>query len=488
MTAALRLLPALAALGLAACATPPASEPPAAAAAPPAHWQAPLPHNGSLTDLAQWWREQGDVLLVQLIDAAQAASPTVSAARSRIEQAQAARSAAGAALGPSVDGTAAASRGLTQVGVPLATVVQGGLQAQWEIDLFGANRAARDAAQARLEGAEAGWHEARVSVAAEVAAQYVGLRSCERLLAVARADAASRKETARLTELAARAGFQAPAAAALARASAAEAGARATQQQAQCDLDVKALVALTALPEPALRSQLAAAAAPAPLTPITIASLPAQVLAQRPDLFQAEREVAAASADLGSARAQQYPRLALSGSVGLARFWAGGVSDNLTTWSIGPLALSVPLFDGGRRAANVSAARARYEEAAAAYRARARQAVREVEEALVRLESAALRNEDARVATADYRAYFNATEARYRNGMASLVELEDARRTALAAEMALLGLQREREAAWIGLYRAAGGGFGPNVPARSGPAAISLGTADSAAGGPAVRP
>ena len=95
---------------------------------------------------------------------------------------------------------------------------------------------ARDAAQARLAGAEAGWHDARVAVAAETANSYLDLRTCERQLAVTRNDARSRAETARLTDLSADAGFTAPAVAALARASAAEASARATQQQAQCDL------------------------------------------------------------------------------------------------------------------------------------------------------------------------------------------------------------------------------------------------------------
>jgi outer membrane protein TolC len=121
----------------------------------------------------------------------------------------------------------------------------------------------------------------------------------------------------------------------------------------------------------------------------------------------------------------------------------------------------LPIFDGGRRAANVDAAQARYEEAAALYAARVRQAVREVEEALVNLESARLRTEDARVAFEGYRASFAATEARHRSGLASLVELEDARRTALAAETAWVALQRERVAAWIALYRAMGGGWAP---------------------------
>jgi multidrug efflux system outer membrane protein len=451
-----RLLSGALPLALCTCAT--YAPAPSVSAPAPAQWQAPLPHNGSLTDLSGWWQQQGDPLLVQLIEAAQAVSPSIAAAQSRIAQSRAERVATGAALVPSLDAAASVSRTSQQSTLPSGTTSQAALQASWEIDLFGARHAERDAAQARLAGAQAGWHEARVSVAAEVANQYYSLRACEQLLAVALQDAASRADTARLMQLTADAGFQAPATAALARASAAEGNSRATQQRAVCDLDVKALVALTALPEPELRQKLAASTIVAAAS-IVIDALPAQTLAQRPDVFNAEREVAAASSDVGSAQAQRYPRLSLQGSVGIANFRSGGVDTKLDTWSIGPLALSLPIFDAGRRSANVDAATARYDEAVIKYRGSVRQAVREVEEALVNLQSTGARTDDAQVSLEGYRTAFRATEDRYKNGLASLLELEDARRTRLAAENAVITLQRERSAAWIALYRAAGGGW-----------------------------
>jgi len=446
---------ALLPLSLGACVT----APPAKVDAPlPQQWEAPLPHNGSLTDLTVWWRAQGDPLLVQLVEAAQTASPTIATAASRIAQSRAERTAAAAALLPTLDAAVSVSRANQQSTLPGGTTSQAALQSGWEIDLFGGGRAARNAADERLAGARAGWHDARVAVAAEVATQYYSLRACEQLLAVAKQDAASRADTSRLTQLTADAGFQAPATAALARASAAEANSRATLQRGLCDLDVKTLVALTALEERDLRAKLAASpAVPAPA--IAIAALPAQVLAQRPDVFTAEREVAAASADVGNARAQRYPRLSLQGSVGAANFRTGGENTQLDTWTIGPLALSVPIFDAGRRSANVGAATARYDAAVVSYRASARQAVREVEQALVNLNSAAARSSDADISLEGYRQAFRASEDRYKNGLGSLLELEDARRTRLAAENAVVTLQRERNAAWIALYRAAGGGW-----------------------------
>jgi NodT family efflux transporter outer membrane factor (OMF) lipoprotein len=354
------VLCAAAPLLLAACAV---TAPPAKVdAQAPAAWQAATPHNASLTDLTGWWQRQGDPVLLELITAAQTASPTVSAARSRIAQARAQSVAAGAALLPTLDGAASISRASQQSTLPLGTTSQAGFQTAWEIDLFGARRADREAARERLRGTTAGWHEARVSVAAETANQYYQLRTCSALLAVAEQDAASRIDTSRLTQLTTEAGFQSPANAALARASAAEGSSRVVQQQAQCDLDIKALVALTALPEPQLRQRLGGSTAVA-VGPIEISAIPAQVLAQRPDVFNAERAVAAASFDTGSAQADRYPRLTLQGNIGIANFRSGGENTKVDAWTIGPLSLSVPIFDGGRRAANVEAARARYDDA-----------------------------------------------------------------------------------------------------------------------------
>ncbi|MBW7834822.1 MAG: efflux transporter outer membrane subunit [Simplicispira suum] len=449
-----RMLP----LALAACAV---HRPAAQVDAPtPARWHAPLPHHASVADLARWWERQGDPLLVELIVAAQGASPDIAQARARLAQARAAQVAARSALLPGLDGQASASRGFNQQVGALASTAQAGVQAGWEIDLFGGNAATGDAARERLAGAGAQWHEARVSVAAEVALQLTGWRSCAQQLAVAQADTQSRGETARLAQASEMAGFTAPATAALANASYSDAKVRTERQRMQCDIMLKTLVALTAMDESALRTRLATAApVVAPEALFAIGEVPAEALAQRPDVYAAEREVAAASAEVGAARADRYPRLSLTGSIGRGWLRTGGASVSSNTWSIGPVALSLPLFDAGRRAAQVDAAVARYDAAVQIYRAQVRRAVSEVEQALVQLASTDTRSADASQAAAGYRRSFEATEARWRAGLASLVELEDARRTLLAAETALVALRQERMAAWIALYRAVGGGW-----------------------------
>jgi NodT family efflux transporter outer membrane factor (OMF) lipoprotein len=458
---------------MSACALP---RPPEQVTAPtPAQWHTPLPHGGSLPVLADWWRQLDDPLLAELIEAAQAASPSVASAAARIAEARATRVSAGAALAPNLTGNVSASRGNSPTsgfggtgtgtgtgltGIPPITTIQAGLQSSWEIDLFGGLRASRDASQARLAGADAKWHEARVSVAAETATTYLSERACRRQLAVATSDTQSRAETARLTDLSMRAGFTAPAEAALARAGASDASARLTQQRAQCALLQQALVSLAGIDARTLQARLDAAPVDRPLPEVqTVASVPAEALAQRPDVYSAELGVAAASADAGAALAQRFPRLTLQGSIGRLQIRTSGIRETMDSWTIGPVALSVPIFDGGTLAANVDAARARYDEAVALYRSSVRQAVREVEEALINLHSTDARAGDADAAVQNYQASFDATSARYQSGLASLFELEDSRRTLFAAQTARVALQRERAEAWVALYRSMGGGW-----------------------------
>ena len=162
---------------LAACQSLPPRQTDAAA---PTHWRAPspmqLPHDGSTRQLLSWWQDWNDPVLLQLVQSAQQASPTLAQAAARIAQARASAVGARASQLPTLDGQAGVQRGTFNTGMPtgeppVATSSQAGLQAHWEIDLFGGLRHAGSAARARLAGAEAQWHEARVSLAADVANQ-----------------------------------------------------------------------------------------------------------------------------------------------------------------------------------------------------------------------------------------------------------------------------------------------------------------------------
>ena len=434
----------------------------------PANWQATLPHDGKLTDLTNWWQQFNDPVLTQLIESAQNVSADVATAKAKIVAAQAAVTTQDAASSPSITADASASRSQDSLLFPPKTNVGIGLNASWELDVWGKNKASKSSEEAQLTGKQALWHDARVIVAAETAKQYVNYRLCENLEIIAKKNVASTNETARLSGLTAKAGFLAPASASQAEAQAAEANNQLKKQQLQCVLLVKSLVALSAIPEPDLQAELDKNKAVMPV-PVGVAvdAVPAKTLAQRPDVLNAERNVAAASFEVVSTDLERYPTLSLAGNVG----WAYDTTVNgfVTTrkrrasdgftWSIGPVAVSLPIFDAGLRAANLKAAKAQYAAAKVIYESVARNAVREVEENLATLNSTALRLEDVKKSADGFNVTLSATQTRFQANLANLFELEEARRASLQADINVFTLENERILAWISLYRAMGGGW-----------------------------
>lgn len=447
-----------------ACATAgPSYRPPEPQA--PTAWQAALPHEGHLGTMNDWWHQFDDPALSHLIETAEADSPSLATAWANIEKARATLKTAQASAWPSVTGNGSVSRSTQQTlaGALAATTTRSAAaDASWELDLFGKVRRTGEAAQSRLQARTADWHEARVSLAAEVADTYVQYRACGLLADTYEREQASNARTEKATAASVRAGFSAPADGALARASLASATSTTVQQRAKCELLVKSLVHLTGQVEPALRTLLTSGDGTLPQPQaLEVRSVPADVLRQRPDLASLERELAASGAEIGAAQADLYPSLSLSGSIGVS---ASGLASSATSWSFGPT-LSIPLFDAGKRRAAVDSAQAGYAAALAVYRGGVRTVVKEVEQALVNLDSTARRADQAASAAHEYRDYFVATETNWRAGGASLLILEEARRSALSAEVTNITLQRDRVEQWIALYRALGGGWQPGTRA-----------------------
>jgi multidrug efflux system outer membrane protein len=456
------------AMALGGCATvgPDYTEPAPAAAAV---WQAPLPHGGSVTALGDWWSQFNDPVLTTLQRSAESGSPTLAKAWANIEKARATLASAGASGLPGASGQASVTRGTQQTGA-VATARSAGLDASWELDLFGKVARSTESARARVQARENDWHDARVSLAAEVADTYVQYRACGLLADTYAQELASMNETAKATESLVRAGLSASTDASLSRASLASTTSAGLAQRAQCELLVKSLVNLTGTDEAGLRLQLSQGSTGVPQPAgLAVQGVPAQALRQRPDLASRERELAAASADIGVAQADLYPSLSLSGSVSVS---AIGLASALTSWSFGP-ALSISLFDGGRTRAAVDSARASYEAAYADWRQTVRTVVKEVEQSLVRLDSAAKRTEQSERAAQEYRRYLVGAEAQWRAGTISLLTLEESRRQALSAQIELIGLQGDRVAYWVALYKALGGDWQPASPASPSASAIN---------------
>lgn len=444
---------------LAGCAVGPDYRAPQVVA--PATWQAALPHAGTGSDLAQWWASFNDPALSALIAAAEADSPTLAKAWFRIAAARAAITSAVSAGRPQAGSSAAATRSesLGSNPVPSAATTTVAADAAWELDLFGRVRRSGEQAEAQLAARTADWHAARVSLAAEVASTYIGLRTSELQREQYRAELISRQATATLTRRKAAAGFAASADVALADAVVASGETALIEQEALIAGQRVALAALSGLDREALDALLVPGAGLLPVpSGLTVSGIPAQVIAQRPDLASVERELAAASAAIGVAEGDRYPRLSINGTLTLGSSQADGVTTGLSGWTLGP-ALSLPLFDGGRRRAAVSSAEATYEQAFATWRDAVRGAVKEVEQALIDLDSTARRQAGSERAATGYEAALTANTIGWERGSISLIDLEVVRRQAFTARREVIALRQAQIAAWIALYKAMGGGW-----------------------------
>lgn len=443
-------------------------EPPTAThwfAKQPAFEDLPVAHQGELSSLSQWWERFGDPVLNRLLAAAQQESASIAKAKAQIVEARGNLTSYESVFLPNLEaGLSSANSSFSFGGTPtLRTQHQFSVQSSWEIDLFGGLARQREAAISQLQARTAAWHDARVAVAVELANAYLAYRYCKAQALLNKKEAESRQASARLTRIAGSVGFRSSSDVALANAGAADGDNALLQQQAQCERSVKALVALTGLPEPQLRTLLGdteerATQLPKP-PPFQVHSIPANVIRQRPDIAAAERDMAAASAEIGVEQANRLPKLSLSGNITPVLQNMNGAALTLAeTWSYGPT-LSLPLFDAGKRAAHVDTAKAQYESAVAHYRATVRTAVKEVEDALVRLASADRRLPPARTAAADYQSHFAATRQLYEVGLGNLIDAETARRNAFTAQWAVTELEQERISAWMALYRAVGGSW-----------------------------
>lgn len=427
-------------------------------------WQAPLPHGGQVTDLKQWWAQFNDPVLDQLLQQAQQESPSLALALANIRAARANLGAAAAQGFPTLSATTSftESKGANAaLGASTIKITSGTLDASWELDLFGKVRSAKQAALAQLESKQIAWHDARISLAAEVANNYVNYRACQASAQALQQALQSRQETARLTAIASKAGFTAPADVALAEATQRASESTLDGQQAECDGVVKALVALTNLPESALRDLLASRSGLPEPAMFEVSSVPAALLTRRPDLAIDERKLAEASANIGVSKAALFPSLSLTGSIGYRRTGVNGVVIQGQTWSYGP-SLKLPLFDGGTLRANLEEDRATFDNLMATYQQDIRNAVKEVEQALVNLDSASRRVQSEQASAKQYQQFFKAAEIHWKSGGLDLLALEDARRQMINAELNLVTQQKNRVLQWIALYKAFGGDWQEN--------------------------
>lgn len=428
-----------------------------------------------------WWAVFDDAKLDELQAEAARANPTLQAGLARLAQARAAAGVAEAQRLPQVDVGAGATRlraSPASLGLPAGaevapqTLWRAQAFASYEVDLFGRVAASVTAAHADVAQGEALYHSLLLTIQADVAQNYLALRGLDaeiRLLA----DTVTLREQARaLVERRFNAGEIAELDVARARTELATARSEHTALlRRRAELEHALAVLVGKAP-----AEVDLAAQPLAFTPVAVpAGLPSALLERRPDIAAAERAMVAANARIGVARAAWFPRLTLTGLLGLEAASTGDLfRASSQTWALGPLAgtaLSLTLFDGGRRRANEQGARAAFDETAANYRQTVLTALRETEDALAALRILAQQAREQRDAVASAQRAAGLSTSRYRAGYVNYLEVIDAERQVLATRRAATQVERERALATVALIRALGGGWesAPRLAAHSAP-------------------
>ena len=453
---------ALLAVALGGCAAvgPDYSEPQLAV---PAGWSA-----GTGTDamdavlLARWWHGFGDPVLDRLVADALAANLDLAQARARLREARARRGVAGAALAPSVDASLSGSRSRSsgQSGSgSTRELYSAGFDASWELDVFGGLRRSVEAAQADLEASVESLSDTRVSLAAEVALNYIDLRTAEQRLAIAEESIASRGENHQIIRWRQQAGLVSELD--LAQATTDLESTRAVLPPLRTAVtEAKNRLAVLLGRNPGELESLVHADRPIPLAAAEIvAAIPADTLRQRPDVRAAERRLAAQTARLGEAEAARYPSFRLSGSLGLEALELDALADRgANTHSLFG-GITAPVFNAGRIAANIEIQDALVEQARLAYRAAVLAALEEVENALTAVANTDARRAKLAEAAAAARTTLAIAEYRYASGLADFLSVLDAQRTQLSLDEQLAGSTGELARAQVRLYKALGGGW-----------------------------
>lgn len=435
---------------------------------------APVPERFGAADAAvgtpaadlEWQRFfSADERLSRLVPQALDANRDLRVAVLAIEQSRAQLGLRRADLWPNVNAGLTGSRQPNASGGITSLYTAGLLVSAWELDLFGRLRSLSDAAAAQLLASEESRKAAQISLIAAVANADLTLRADDELLRVTQQTLATREESYKLTKLKFDQGATSEIDLRQAESLLEAARVALAQQTRQRALDENALALLLGRPLPADLPAGRALAGDAGL-PEVPAGLPSEVLVRRPDVRAAEQQLIAANASIGAARAAFFPRISLTGSVGVASshlsdLFQGGNS----AWSFAPQLL-LPIFDAGRNQSNLDLAQVNREIAVAQYEKAIQTAFREVADALA---GRATLGEQLRAQTAQTAAEqrrYDLAELRYRNGASSYLDVLDAQRSLFTAQQALVQVQALRVQNLVTLYKVLGGGWRDEVAAR----------------------
>jgi len=405
-----------------------------------------------------WWLRFGDPLLDQLIGQALQANTSIRSAQAALQQSRAQRDVTAAGNGPNLSLSGSAQRGQTE-SRSASNSFQAGLDARWEVDIFGANRASLAASEADALAQQASLRDVQVSIAAEVALNYIQLRGTQAQLQIAQNNLASQQETLQITRWRAQAGLLTSLEVEQAISSTAQTAAQIPALQTSLANLRHSLAVLTGQRPLDLDSLLTKPSALA-LTDSAISQpIAAETLRQRADVRAAEHRISAALARVDAADAARYPGFNLGGSLSLSSLTLAGLTGGgaLAGSLLG--SVSVPLFDGGAAKSQVLAQQAALEQARASYQATVLTALKEVEDALVALRNDSERLKLQQTAASAASAAALLAQNRYSSGLIDFQTVLQTQRTLLSTQDSVASLQTSLSADQVRLVKALGGGW-----------------------------
>ncbi|MEK6703998.1 MAG: efflux transporter outer membrane subunit [Planctomycetota bacterium] len=420
-------------------------------------------------DIAAWWTQFNDPVLTSLIERAAAGNLTLAQSDTIVRQARAARTVAGSGLYPSVDASVNASR--SRSGGRTGNLFRAGFDATWELDIFGGVRRGVEAADAQIDSALFDRDAVMVTIAGEVATTYLDLRGAQRQLAITRQNLEAQQASLDLTQQRFDAGFIGALDVVNAKANLTQTSSQLPGYDAQIHASIYALSVLLGRTPGELLAELSSdapsdAAVPPSEVPI---GLPSELLLRRPDIQRAQADLRAATARIGVAIADQYPRFSLTGSLGTQGNRVaslGTLADRY--WSIGPAA-SLPIFSGGRIEGNIEQARAAADQALLAYRASVLVALQDVETALVNFTREQQRRAALIESVEANRQAVDLSLQLYTAGRSDFLNVLSAQRQLYSTQAALTQSQTVVGTNLVALYKSLGGGWTPDVARASSP-------------------
>ena len=409
------------------------------------------------TALREWWTAFHDATLDSLIQRALESNLSLQQAELRIRQARAARAVVASGLWPSVDVSASYRRSRAKIGG--ADLYQAGFDASWELDVFGGVRRGVEAANADIVVAIEDRRDVLVTLLSEIALDYMDLRGFQRQIVIAQRNLETERRSLDLTRRRFAGGLVSGLDVANAEAEVASNESRIPLLEQNVQQVIYALSVLLGREPTALLNELTAES-PIPTTPPAVpVGLPSELLLRRPDIRRAEAQLHAATARVGVATADLFPRFSLTGSLGTS----GRQPKDLVEWdqrffAIGPT-VSWPLFDAGRIRANIGVQNAIQEETLLAYRATILTALQDVESALIAYAKEQQHQAPLIAAVAANRRALNLATQLYTQGQTNFLDVLLAQRSLLVSEDALVQSERTMATNLIALYKALGGGW-----------------------------